>query len=197
VEEAMKKMSLRCAFVAAVVLAFGMVVSGVADAKPDKAPKSNKGNGTINKVAICHVKGKKNGTDIVRYQLISVAQSAVAAHLAHGDAVAGSVLNGGKTYIGDDCSFSDVTTVDAATTEVPVLLIRDTCAVVTCASGENAVGGGYEPTTTQLTSRVATSVDISACTNYGTGGTTGWVVVNDSGADVNLTDFYVLCISAE
>jgi hypothetical protein len=169
-----------------------MVVSGVADAKPDKAPKSNKGKGTINKVAVCHVKGKKRGTDTVRYQLISIAQSAVPAHLAHGDVYADSLV--GETYYGADCSVSATVEVDAGAVSVQ----PSGCAFVACASTDTAVGGGYEPMSEPpdplISSGVAAIDDIpEGCVSYGGDGVTGFFLINNTAAQPGLTSLYAIC----
>jgi hypothetical protein len=177
-EEAMKKMSVRIVLCTVALLAFGMLVSGVAVAKtvkPKPAPAQ--------KVAICHVRGN------VKYVLISVAKSAIPAHEAHGDAYPGDIVLG-KYVVEDDCSLTEATRVESP----PVSLLADGCAVMLCAPDDTAVGGGYEPTPPDLPSRLAAPGDLTYCTLWGdTAGTSGWVVSNPTGSTQNLTTIFTLC----
>ncbi len=59
-----------------------------------------------------------------------------------------------------------------------------------------AVAGGYEPIADPaLPSETAASADVPTCTPYGLGGESGFVVTNNTGAAVDLTAFYALCIA--
>jgi hypothetical protein len=187
-EEVMKKMFGRIASTAAVMLALGMLASGVAVAKNDtpKAPKAPKEAKAPNakKEAICHVKG--NGT----YKMISVAKSAIPAHKAHGDAYPGDIVLG-LYVVEDDCSLTETARVDSQA----LTLQPGGCAVVFCDGDNIAIGGGYEPTTDpELPSEIA-SGDTSTCAAFGTGTASGFVVTNPVTAiePQDLTTVYVLC----
>ena len=91
-EENVKKISLQIAVTVIGVFAIGLLLPGIADAKSTKKPKVNP-----NMVSVCHFKGK-TGT----YRLLSIAASALPAHLAHGDALPGNLV--GANYVGADCS---------------------------------------------------------------------------------------------
>ncbi len=139
------------------------------------------------KVNVCHITG--DGT----YRLINISKNAEPAHIAHGDAVPGSVV--GTKYVADDCSLKDTTRVESS----PLSFGALGWGGWSCPAGTTVVGGGYEPAdAVVLISEAAKEGSASGLypvyPHYTfTPPETGWVVQN-SNTPQTLT-VYALCVA--
>lgn len=184
----MRKTSVRIAFTAIMVVALGVLFSGIADAKSAAKPKPK-----AKKVTVCHYRGN------AKYRMLTIAESALPAHLKHGDVLPGSVV--GDNYVEDNCSVVATNRVESG----PQAVIPGGWAYVTCpAETPVAISGGYEmvddtpddDVTPEDPGLTPSQLSVSG-TTYG-GYTfidpiTGWVVYNSSGADVSIT-VYAICV---
>jgi hypothetical protein len=180
-EEAMKKNLVQIAVGTVAILVLGMLVSGTAFAKDRRG-------GTV-KVQICHLNGF--GT----YNLLSVSQSALPAHLAHGDGLPGQIV--GETYFGADCSATAGTQVESTVNLDPFGWAYVTCPVL----GSTVVRGGYYAPvdTTAGDTLVSMAADPNAPSypDYPTytflADEVGWVVMNGSVAQT--LSIYAVCVA--
>ncbi|HAR94613.1 MAG TPA: hypothetical protein DCR97_01400 [Deltaproteobacteria bacterium] len=176
---------------------------GNAAPKVPKAPKAP----NENKVSICHTRG--NG----KYTLISVAKSALPAHMGvegiggHGDVYPGTpVLD---KYVGYDCAVVDAQRAESAELALGASGSGTDWGSVSCPGGTTVVGGGYEfvpdPTVPDVTQ--ASAVAMSEAAQPGsdsklypvypyytyTPPETGWVVQN--GATAQTLIIYAICVA--
>jgi hypothetical protein len=187
-EEAMKKLFTKIALSTVMLLALGMLVSGAAFASA-RGKANARGGGTV-KVQICHLNG--NGT----YNVLTVSQSALPAHLAHGDGLPGAIV--GEIGFQDDCTPVAATRVESP---LPVLLDPFAWTYVSCPVGSTVVGGGYyaPENVTAADTLVSMAADPNAPSypvyppySFGTD-EVGWVVMN--GSDAQTLTVYVLCVA--
>jgi hypothetical protein len=185
----MGKMFTKAAISTVILLASGMLISGVAFAKG----KGNGGAGGTVKVQICHFNG-------VTYNLLRVSQSALNAHLAHGDGLPGQIV--GETYFDTDCGATAGETVTSA----PLALGSFACAAAICPPGSTVAGGGYyvaaedaEFVQDTLFS-MAADENAPSYPNYPAGceftdGLVGWAVMNGFDAQPASFTVYAVCVT--